>query len=80
MGTDGQLDPNPAPIGTCPVTAQDADGETILVTSTAMEYIAAIFPLDGCGTTAEMHTEQNNADLDKNFVLFKNKIPNGKFS
>lgn len=76
VGTDGQLDP----VGAGPVTGVDANGETVLVTPTTIEYIAAIFPLDGCGTTAEMHTEQNNAGLDKNFVLFKNRIRNGKFS
>ena len=70
VGTDGQLDPKPIDEGGAgPVTAE-VDGETTLVTPTTIEYIAAIFPLDGCGTTAEMHTEQNNAGLDKNFVLF----------
>lgn len=76
IGTDGQLDP----VDDGPVTGINANGETILVAETTIEYIAAIFPLDGCGTTAEMHTEQNNAGLDKNFVLFKNRIRNGKFS
>jgi len=76
IATDGSLDP----ALNNPVTATDADGNTILVTATTIEYIAAIFPLDGCGTTAEMVTELNNAGLDKNFVLFKNRIRNGKFS
>jgi len=80
MGTDGQLSPEAAPVGAGPELGEDAEGNTIVVTPTTIEYIAAIFPLDGCGTTAEMHTEQNNAGLDKNFVLFKNRIRNGKFS
>jgi len=80
VGTDGQLSPEAAPVGAGPELGEDAEGNTIVVTPTTIEYIAAIFPLDGCGTTAEMHTEQNNAGLDKNFVLFKNRIRNGKFS
>jgi len=77
VGTDGALDP----VADGPVTGVDAStGEITLVTPTTIEYIAAIFPLDGCGTTAEMHTEKNNAGMDKNFVLFKNRIRNGKFS
>jgi len=76
VGTDGAL----IAADNQPVTAEDADGNTIVVQESAIEYIAAIFPLDGCGTTAEMHVEQNNAGMDKNFVLFKNRIRNGKFS
>jgi len=41
-----------------------------------IEYIAAIFPLDGCGTEAEMGKNDNGDDV----VIFKNKIRNGAYS
>merc|ERR1711953_542763 len=42
----------------------------------AVEYVAAIIPLDSCGTTAEMSTDANGDDI----ILFKNRVRNGAFN
>jgi len=42
----------------------------------AVEYVAAIIPLDSCGTTAEMSTDENGDDI----ILFKNRVRNGAYS
>lgn len=54
------------------VSANCADDDTC----GGIEYIAAIFPLDGCGTTAEMGTNDAGDDV----VIFKNKIKNGAYN
>ena len=51
-------------------------GQVDPLTGTAVEYVAAIIPLDGCGTTAEMGVNDAGEDI----VIFKNKIRNGAFS
>lgn len=42
----------------------------------SIEYVAAIIPLDACGTTAEMGKDANDNDV----VIFKNKVRNGAYS
>lgn len=42
----------------------------------SIEYVAAIIPLDACGTTAEMGKDDNDNDV----VIFKNKVRNGAYS
>merc|ERR1712159_381840 len=54
------------------VSANCADDNTC----GGIEYIAAIFPLDSCGTTAEMGVNDDGDDV----VVFKNKIRNGAYS
>jgi hypothetical protein len=51
-------------------------GQVDPLTGTAVEYVAAIIPLDGCGTTAEMGVNDAGEDI----VIFKNKIRNGAYS
>lgn len=79
VGADEALDwgtpeDNTANMGddTSVVSADCADDNTC----DGIEYIAAIFPLDGCGTTAEMDVNANGDDV----VVFKNKIRNGAYS
>lgn len=60
--------------------AQDSDwtGNQASATSdaSAIEWVAAIIPLDSCGTTAEMGKNDAGDDV----VIFKNKIRNGAYS
>lgn len=51
-------------------------GQVDPLTGTAVEYVAAIIPLDGCGTTAEMGVNDAGEDI----VIFKNKVRNGAYS
>ena len=51
-------------------------GQVDPLTGAAVEYVAAIIPLDSCGTTAEMSVNDAGEDI----VIFKNKIRNGAFS
>ena len=51
-------------------------GQVDPLTGAAVEYVAAIIPLDSCGTTAEM----GKNDAGEDIVIFKNKIRNGAFS
>jgi len=44
--------------------------------ASTIEYVAAIIPLDSCGTTAELGTNDAGEDV----VIFKNKIRNGAYS
>lgn len=46
-----------------------------------IEYVAAIIPLDGCGSTAEMEQHINPAtNKTEDYVVFKNRVRNGAYS